>query len=849
MKGRSGRKGRPGSAPAGARPNETPAAAPAAVPAPTWASPGLRIGIIFAAALAAYFPALRAGFVWNDRDYVTRPALRALGGLRLIWFKLGATEQYYPLLHSAFWAEHRLWGDSPLGYHLLNVLLHATSACLLGLILRRLAVPGAWLAAMIFTLHPVCAESVAWISEEKNTFSTLFYLLAAWAYLRFDERRRPRDYALGCCLFLCALLCKTVAATLPAALLVVFWWRRGRLEWKRDWLPILPWFGLGAAAGLFSAWVERTYIGASGSDFALSGLERVLLAGRVVWFYLGKLLWPANLIFIYPRWQVSASAPGQYLYPLAAGALTAGLWHWRRPGRGLLAGWLIFVGSLFPTLGFFNVYAFVFSYVADHWQYLASIGVFGLVGAGAARLLAWVPESGRLALRAAIGAVLGLLGFLTWSECRNYHDMQSFYGAILAKNPAAWLAHNNLGFELQGEGRRSEALAHYQEAIRLHPDYTEAHNNLGAALFEAGRIGEAIAEEKIALRLLPSYAEAHNNLGASLLQAGRPAEAIGEFAEASRLKPDYVEPVFGLGSAYYAARRYPEAIASFERALRLQPVYPEAENNLAVALVAAGRVVEAVPHYEAALRARPDYGEAQRNFGIALCDLDRPEQGLGHLETAVRLAPEDAQAQNSLGVAYYLLNRVAAAIPRFRSALRLDPAYPEAHNNLGLALSLSGQTAGAIAEYREAIRLKPEFPEAFYNLGNALEQTDGWRDGIAAFREAVRLRPGYAQALNNLGASLCRAGRTDEAAGEFALAVQADDHLADAHDNLGMLLEAQHRLPEALAQFAAAVRDRPDFAQAQLNYGQALQALGRSAEARIHLDRAAQLQAGAAGKP
>ena len=190
------------------------------------------------------------------------------------------------------------------------------------------------------------------ISEEKNTFSTVFYLLAAWAYLEFDERRRAGDYALGLFLFLCALLCKTVVATLPAALLVVFWWRRGRLEWERDRLPMLPWFVLGAAGGLFSAWVERTYIGASGSDFALSGLERVLLAGRVVWFYLGKLLWPANLIFIYPRWQVSGAAPGQYLFPFAACALTVALCVGAAPG-GLLAAWLFFVGSLFLDHWFF----------------------------------------------------------------------------------------------------------------------------------------------------------------------------------------------------------------------------------------------------------------------------------------------------------------------------------------------------------------------------------------------------------------------------------------------------------------------------------------------------------------
>jgi tetratricopeptide (TPR) repeat protein len=848
MKGRSGRKAKPGSALPGARSNEMPAAAPAAVPAPAWASPGLRIGIIFAAALAAYFPALSAGFVWNDRDYVTRPALRALGGLRLIWFKLGATEQYYPLLHSAFWAEHRLWGDSPLGYHLLNVLLHATSACLLGLILRRLAVQGAWLAAMIFALHPVCVESVAWISEEKNTFSTVFYLLAAWCYLRFDERRRPRDYACGFFLFLCALLCKTVAATLPAALLVVFWWRRGRLEWKRDWLPMLPWFGLGAAGGLFSAWVERTYIGASGSSFALSGMERVLLAGRVIWFYLGKLLWPADLIFIYPRWAVSGAAPGQYFYPLAAGVMTLVLWLWRRRGRGPLAGWLCFVGSLFPTLGFFNVYAFVFSYVADHWQYLASIGIFALIGAGANQLLVRAPVSTRATLRVLAGMGLGLLGILTWRECRNYHDMKTFYSAILTRNPDAWMAHNNLAFELEGSGDATTALTHYEIALRLHPDYVEAHANRGAALLELGRPEEAIAEEREAIRLLPTYAEAHNNLGSALVQSGRPEEAIPEYQEAMRLKPDYVVAAFGMGSACYRIQQYEAAIQCFERVLGLQPIYPAAENNLGLALVAAGRIQESLPHYERALQLKPDYAEAQRDLGIAFSDLGRLPEAQVHLEAAVRLAPDDAQAQDALGADYYLEGRYQAAIAPLQAALRINPNYPEAHNNFGLCLAASGKGADAITQYREAIRERPAFPEACYNLGNALDLTEKWSDALAAFREAVRLRPDYAQAHNNLGAVLCRLGRTEEGAREFGLAIKADSRFADAHNNLGILLEANHHLAEALEEFATAVQARPDFAAAELNYGQVLQALGRSEEAKIHLDRAAQLQAGAAAK-
>ena len=194
-------------------------------------------------------PALQAGFIWDDDGHVTRTDLRDLSGLYRIWFEFGATQQYYPVLHSAFWLEHLVWGDSPLGYHLLNVLLHASAACLFGVLLRRLAVPGAALAALLFALHPVCVESVAWISEQKNTLSLVFYLCAALAYLRFTERRRGTVYLLATGLFVLALLTKTVTASLPAALLVVFWWQRGRLEWRRDVVPLLPWFALGRGVG------------------------------------------------------------------------------------------------------------------------------------------------------------------------------------------------------------------------------------------------------------------------------------------------------------------------------------------------------------------------------------------------------------------------------------------------------------------------------------------------------------------------------------------------------------------------------------------------------------------------
>jgi hypothetical protein len=330
------------------------------------------LGMVFTGlllvAVVAYWPCLQGDFLWDDAGHVTNPELQSWSGLWRIWFEPGATQQYYPLLHTAFWLEHRLWGDTTLGYHLANLLWHASSAGLFVALLRRLAGPGSLLAGFLFVLHPVAVESVAWIAEQKNTLSTLFYLAAALAWLRFEADRRPARYAVASGWFLAALLTKSVTATLPAALLVVAWWQRGRLSWRGDVRPLLPWLIAGAAAGLYTAWFERTGIGAQGADFDLSFVERVLLAGRVVWFYLGKLLWPAELIFHYPRWSIDDTAAGQYLFPVAALALLGGLAWGARRQRGPLAAALLFGGTLFPVLGFVNVYPFLFSYVADQFQ-------------------------------------------------------------------------------------------------------------------------------------------------------------------------------------------------------------------------------------------------------------------------------------------------------------------------------------------------------------------------------------------------------------------------------------------------------------------------------------------------
>ncbi len=593
---------------------------PAASPAPA-RSGNLKAAVLLSlATLFAYLPSFRGEIIWNDSDYITAPELRSLSGLGEIWTKLGATEQYYPLLHSFFWFQHQLWGDHTFGYHLVTLLLHTSAAILFALVLQRLAIPGAWIGALIFALHPVHVESVAWITEQKNTLSIVFYLLAALLYLRFDQTRSSKTYAFAFTWFVLSLLCKTVTASLPAALLVAFWSKRGRLDWRRDWMPLIPWLATGAAIGLFTSWVEQHYLGAKGQDFNLPLLERGLIAGRAIWFYLGNLIWPFNLNFIYPRWVPDHTVWRQWLFPLGVFLVLLGLWALRHRSRAPLAACLFFIGSLFPVLGFVNLYGALYSFVWDHWQYLPDLGPIALAAAGLA--LAWERLAPRLrGMGPVLVSVLALgLGALTWAHCGMFHDDITLYRETLRRNPGAWMAQYNLGNILvKIPGQEVEAIAHYEATLRLKPDHAGAHTNLGNILKAMpGRLPDAITHYQAALQINPAIAESHYNLASALaIIPERLPEAIAEFEAALRISPQVAEVHYNLGNVLMKTPgRLPDAIVQYREAVRINPGLAEAHYNLGIALISDPRLVpEAIPHLEAALRIK--------DFPLARQILDR----------------------------------------------------------------------------------------------------------------------------------------------------------------------------------------------------------------------------------
>jgi protein O-mannosyl-transferase len=695
--------------------------------------------LLYATTFIAYWPSLHGGLVWDDIAHITRPELQSLRGLGRIWFEVGATQQYYPLLHSAFWVEHRLWGDNTFGYHVLNAALHATAACLFALILSELSINGAWIGAFIFALHPVSVESVAWISEQKNTLSAVFYLSAMLLYLRHDEQtqgggsRFTSAYFISLACFTAAILSKSATATLPAALLVILWWKRGRLSWNRDVLPLVPWFAIGIGSGLVTAWVERRFLGAVGNSFSFSAVQRSLIAGRAVSFYLSKLLWPYDLMFIYPRWDVDGSIWWQYLFPAGVIMLVAGAWRIRSKSRAPLAAALFFVGSLFPALGFVNVYPFIFSFVADHFQYIASLGVIALAAAFC-----------RGKRRTAFAIVtVGILGTLTWLDCLKYRDAETLYRTTILQNRNCWMCYNNLGVTFLQEGRLPEAMQQFQEAIRVKPDSADALGNLGnvlitlgqpqeampylqkafqstsdygdaklrfgAGLLEMNRVTEAISDIREGTRLKPNRAAAHSLLGAALRRSGQLAAAKAEFQEAIRLEPESAPLYRELAETQEELGETDEAILQFETAVRIDPQYADAHQALAELYAAKGRPVDAAAHYQEVLRLKPDQPVVHNDLAVVLMGLKKPQEAEAHLLEAIRLKPDYADAHYNFGLMLLAgRSRRAEAITELKSSLRYAPNHAEAHWALGAVLYDSRQFAEAVAEFAEAKRLKPD---------------------------------------------------------------------------------------------------------------------------------------------
>lgn len=610
--------------------------------------------LLFLATFFAYRPAASGGYIWDDDDYVSlNPAVQSLSGLPDIWLHPTASPQYYPMVFTTFWAQAQL-GSGTEPFHEVNILLHAASAILLWRILLRLKIPGAFFAAMIFALHPVMVESVAWITERKNTLSLLFYLGSFYTYLRFaridpsEAAKSPRQFAwyiIALLLFIFALLSKTVTATLPAAILLILWCKRRTS--LRDIFLLLPFFALGLAASLMTTYMEHSIgnVGATGPEWNYTFTQRILIAGRAVWFYAAKLLWPANLTFVYPKWNIDPAAAWQWILPAALVIVIAALFALQRGiGRGPLVAVLFFVGTLLPALGFINVYPMRYTFVADHYQYQAAIGLIVLFAALGAQLAhRSVTRRSPWALPAAASIIVLTLFLLTLRQSSIYEDKLKLWTDTAQKNPGSWMVWINLGDA---------------QATRKTPD----------------------------------------------LQA-----AEMDYRKALELAPSIADPHYNVGMLDFEKHDYPAAEAQFRRAAQIEPRHANALDMLGQTLIAEKRVEEGIKGYRAAIAANPRHNLAHYNLGIALRDQGHLDQAAAEFAQAADISPADPRPLRDLAACLFTQKKYDPAIDALERLLKLNSNDADAHWNLSFALKGAGRSDDEARQHFErALQLKPE---------------------------------------------------------------------------------------------------------------------------------------------
>ena len=729
----------------------------------------------------SYYPALLAGFVWDDVIFVEEPAVHAWSGLWNIWFSpadIHGEGHYWPIVYTTFWLEHKLWGLAPFGYHLVNVLLYMVNVLLVWRLLRCLAVPGAWAVAAVFAVHPMHVESVAWVIGRKDLLSGIFYITCALCWIRSMDgtggggiearespvpkkpplsqsfwRRwwplgslrvpRPGLYLAALGLFVAAMLSKSLAVTLPVAFALWLWWRNGRLTWTDAW-RIFPFFLVALCIAVADL---SYYISGRAFPFEYGFPERVLIAARALWFYAGKLVWPTDLAVVYPLWDIDAGDPFAWGYLVAAAAVAALLWpgrHWL--GRAPLAGAAFFALTLSPMLGFVNYMYMSYSFVADRYAYLAGIGVISVFVGAAAHCAGRLPNAARIGATGVLVAVLAVCGKLTWEQAGIFRDEIAFYNHIISLNPEAPTAHLHLASALRGAGRPAEALAASLIAAEQHPGSARAHNTHGASLLALNRPDEAADSFRRAAALDPSNKKVRQIIAEIRSRQGRFRESARWYREVIDIDPESASAHYGLGAALFRLGRYEQAVESLERAVSLLPdkLPIDSLHLLAEALLRQQRHEEALERYRGVLEINPENAAAHAGIGYALFHLKRYEEAIDSLARSVSLRPESPAAADRhvvIGQASMELGREEAAAEHYARALAIDARNTKALDSLAVLRFRQQRYEEALHLYRAMIDIGEANAQLHANVGAVLYQFGRPEEALRSLERARALDP------------------------------------------------------------------------------------------------------------
>ena len=573
---------------------------------PAW----LGVMTIILAVLWVYSPALDGGWLWDDDWYITNnPLVRDLAGLWKFWCAPGSWTEYYPLEETLLWVEWHLFGNATPGYHLVTISLHAANALLVWRLLARLGLRNAWLGGFIFAVHPAAVDSVAWIAETKNTASTLPCLLAMIAWIDFENRREPRDYFLALACFTIGMLCKIAIAPLPAVLLLYTWWKRYRIAW-RDTFTTAPFFVIAVVLSAISIAAGVIYSQQAGKAAdtlpQLDLAARIALAGQSLGVYFAHVVWPVDLLPSYPQWNIGASSPPAFVPCLVLAAVFAALWFRRASwGAAAILALGTFVLFLAPFLGFVSASYMSFTWIMDHYLYVAMIGPVGLFIAALDSIGNRVAASSRIAVTGAALLMGALLAFAARGYAAMFSDEATLWGYTVQHNAGDWLAQDNLGKAQLVAGKPGDAANHFRAALALHPGRAQTHLSLGRALLAMNRSGDAIAEFDTALAIDPTNSEIYDQKGMALVQAGRAIDAVPLLQRAVQLRPHYAIGLGDLGIALALTGHLDEALNCFNASLAINPNYAATHVNLGHALRQLHRNTEADDQFRRALQLDP----------------------------------------------------------------------------------------------------------------------------------------------------------------------------------------------------------------------------------------------------
>ena len=543
----------------------------------------LKAVVIFLACFWIYSPVYDGEWLWDD-DYLltNNEVVQSPDGLGKLWFA-PATADYLPLTMSALWLQWRFFGLDSTGYHIVSILLHALAACLLWGLLRQMRIRAAWLAGLLFAVHPLCVESVAWISELKNTLSLPFFLAAAWCIVRFEQGSGRRFYVAALGFFLAAMLGKSSVVMFPCVMLLHAWWLRGRIAW-RDILHSAPFFLISLLLGLVTLHFQLSR--AIGDEpIPIGGLaSRLAIAGMALLFYLTKIVWPVTLLPIYPQWKANPPEAYQFLPWLLLIGAFAFFWIRRKTwGRHALMAFGFYFMTLLPVLGFVSMSYMRVGWVADHFLYIPMIGVIAWIAAVADEVFKTMGHAGKQVFLSLTIVAVGGLTILSHNYAAVWENEDKLWSYTLLHNSDCWQAHNRLGAREFNRGKTDIALPHFREAVRLRPDLAETRNNLGSGVLATRDTKAAISEFREAMRLSPTIVAIQSNLARALWLDGQFQEASEIYADLVRRFPENPTFLCNLGVSLFREQRMQEAVKCFERALQINPALQDAQQNLETA--------------------------------------------------------------------------------------------------------------------------------------------------------------------------------------------------------------------------------------------------------------------------